>query len=73
LGEEHPDTLICINNLACIYEGLGRIAEALSLMQQAVDGSQRSLGDEHPQVAVRKIIAERLRNKCDLTEQGIPI
>jgi tetratricopeptide (TPR) repeat protein len=73
MGEEHPETLLGMTNLALTYERLGRIAEALSLMQQAVDGSQRSLGDGHPHVAVRKIIAERLRNKCDRTEQGIPI
>ncbi|OQY52650.1 MAG: hypothetical protein B6247_16595 [Candidatus Parabeggiatoa sp. nov. 2] len=32
LGEKHPDTITSLNNLAGIYQELGRLSEALPLL-----------------------------------------
>ena len=48
LGEEHPDTLTSINNLAFLYQAQGRYAEAEPLYQRAWQASERVLGLEHP-------------------------
>ncbi|KAJ7815459.1 hypothetical protein B0H13DRAFT_2293374 [Mycena leptocephala] len=52
LGEEHPDTLIAMANLAASYRELGRSKEAAELeaVLQAVvlDKSKLLLGEEHP-------------------------
>jgi hypothetical protein len=48
LGEEHPDTLRSMHNLAIRYSKVGRRQEALELMEKVVLASKRTLGDEHP-------------------------
>ena len=48
LGEGHRDTLRAMVNLAFSYEFLGQQEEALELMQKAVEGSRKHLGDDHP-------------------------
>ena len=48
LGEEHPDTLRSMNNLAISYSDLGRRNEAVELREQVLEASKRSLGEEHP-------------------------
>ena len=48
LGDEHPDTLRSIYNLALWYSEAGRQQEALELMEQVVEVNKRTLGDEHP-------------------------
>ncbi|KAK3170216.1 hypothetical protein OEA41_009602 [Lepraria neglecta] len=48
LGEEHPDTLGSIHNLAIRYSEAGRRQEALRLTEQVVEANKRTLGEEHP-------------------------
>jgi tetratricopeptide (TPR) repeat protein len=48
LGEEHPDTLTSMNNLAISYSDLGRRQEAMELKEKVVEASKRTLGQEHP-------------------------
>lgn len=48
LGEEHPDTLCSIYNLATRYSEVDRQKEALKLTEQVVEARKRTLGDEHP-------------------------
>jgi DUF2075 family protein len=48
LGDEHPDTLTSMNNLASIYTSQGRGKEAEILGEQVVMTRKRVLGDEHP-------------------------
>jgi len=48
LGEEHPDTVTAMANLAFSYKDLGRWREAIELLQKAVDGSRKVLGEDHP-------------------------
>ena len=44
LGKDHPGTLISVDNLAAIYDSLGRYAEAEPLYQRALEASGACLG-----------------------------
>jgi Tetratricopeptide repeat len=48
LGQEHPDTLTSMNNLAFTWKGLGRNKEALELMEECVALRTRIIGTNHP-------------------------
>ncbi|CAE6459338.1 unnamed protein product [Rhizoctonia solani] len=48
LGDEHPDTLTSMHELARSYLSLGRFEDARALYAQVVDIKKRVLGDEHP-------------------------
>jgi tetratricopeptide (TPR) repeat protein len=48
LGEEHPDTLTSMSNLASTYADQGRWKEAESLEVQVMEARKRVLGEEHP-------------------------
>jgi hypothetical protein len=48
LGEEHPDTLISMGNLASTYGDQGRWKEAEELKMQVMETRKRVLGEEHP-------------------------
>jgi hypothetical protein len=47
-GEEHPNTLMSIANLALIYSNEGRWKEAEGLQVMVVETRKRLLGEEHP-------------------------
>ena len=47
--QEHPDTLVSVNNLAYFYLAQGRYGEAEPLQKHAVEMSERVLGKVHPQ------------------------
>ncbi|KAF6803318.1 Kinesin light chain 5, partial [Colletotrichum plurivorum] len=48
LGEEHPDTLTSMANLASTYRNQGRWKEAEELDVRVMETSLRVLGEEHP-------------------------
>ena len=48
LGEEHPDTLTSMNNLASTYRDQGKLEEAADLHQKVLEARRRILGEEHP-------------------------
>jgi tetratricopeptide (TPR) repeat protein len=48
LGEEHPDTLTSMANLASTYWNQGRWKEAEELEVEVMKTSKRLLGEEHP-------------------------
>jgi hypothetical protein len=48
LGEEHPDTLASINNLAFTLKEQGRDEEAIQLMDECVRLRTHALGSHHP-------------------------
>jgi tetratricopeptide (TPR) repeat protein len=48
LGDEHPDTLTSINNLASTYSDQGQWKEAEELQVQVMKTRKRLLGDGHP-------------------------
>jgi len=47
-GEEHPDTLGSMNNLASVYASQGRNEEAEKLHVKTLEILRRVLGEEHP-------------------------
>ena len=48
LGQEHPDTLASMDNLASTYRDQGRWKEAEELEVQVMETRKRVLGQEHP-------------------------
>jgi hypothetical protein len=48
LGQEHPDTLTSMANLASTYRDQGRWKEAEELQATELEISSRVLGQEHP-------------------------
>lgn len=48
LGAEHPDTLTSVDNLALLYQSMGRYADSERLHRRALDARERVLGPEHP-------------------------
>jgi hypothetical protein len=48
LGQEHPDTLTSMANLASTYWDRGRRKEAEDLEVQVIETRKRVLGQEHP-------------------------
>jgi eukaryotic-like serine/threonine-protein kinase len=47
LGEENPDTLMSIRNLANLYERQGKFQQSESLYKQVLEAQQRVLGKDH--------------------------
>ncbi|MBI2305836.1 MAG: tetratricopeptide repeat protein [Rhodocyclales bacterium] len=68
LGEEHPETLTSINNLASTLQAQGDLAEARALLESALAIRRRVLGEEHP-AALTSInnLAATLYAQGDLT------
>jgi tetratricopeptide (TPR) repeat protein len=52
LGEEHPDTLTSMANLASTYSNQGRWKEAEELEVQVIETRKRVLGQEHPDTLI---------------------
>jgi CHAT domain-containing protein/exonuclease VII small subunit len=48
LGDKHPNTLSSLNNLAFIYQAIGRLDDALPLYENGYRLSKEVLGDKHP-------------------------
>ena len=51
LGERHPDYATSLNNLAGLYDAMGRHAEAEPLYKQAMEIRRTALGERHPDYA----------------------
>ena len=48
LGPDHPDALASRNNLAGTYREVGRLIEAIALLERVLADSIRVLGEDHP-------------------------
>ena len=48
LGLEHPDTLVCMNNLGVVLDNQGKYEEAEALNRQTLQLRMKVLGHEHP-------------------------
>jgi serine/threonine protein kinase/Tfp pilus assembly protein PilF len=48
LGDDHPETLNSVNNMACLLESMGKFEEAQAYYQEALDARRRVLGNDHP-------------------------
>ncbi|MEP0872382.1 tetratricopeptide repeat protein [Trichocoleus desertorum AS-A10] len=51
LGNEHPNTVISLNNLAALYDAQGRYEAAELLYSEALSIRRKVLGNEHPDTA----------------------
>jgi hypothetical protein len=66
LGDDHPDTLRSMSNIAETRRALGDLDGARQLHEQVLAGRQRMLGDDHPDTqrsrqflaAVRKALGD---------------
>ncbi|KAH7117464.1 hypothetical protein EDB81DRAFT_733687, partial [Dactylonectria macrodidyma] len=65
LGNEHPDTIKAMSNLANTLADQGQLHEATSMQREVLQKSQQSLGTEHPDtISVMSNLA------CTLLDQG---
>lgn len=48
LGNEHPDTIKAMSNLAYTLGNQGQLVKAVGMQREVLKKSQQSLGDEHP-------------------------
>lgn len=48
LGEDHPDTLLSMHNLAIQYSEAGRLVEALQLAEEVLELRKSKLGEDYP-------------------------
>jgi hypothetical protein len=48
LGEEHPDTLTSMNNLAVTMQALGDLPNAKTLLMKVLDVTRDVMGKQHP-------------------------
>jgi tetratricopeptide (TPR) repeat protein len=66
LGENHPDTLTSLNNLAGLYNDQGDSDKALRLYEECLKRSQSVLGENHPEtLALRNKLAVLYNQKGD--------
>ena len=77
LGEDHPDTLTSMGNLALIYQRQGRWKEAEELEVRVMTIRARVLGDEHPDTLMGMgNLASTYRNQGrwkEAEELGVPV
>ena len=67
LGDEHPETLTSMNNLALTLWNQGDLAGARKLQEQVLDARRRVLGEEHPTTLISMDnLALTLGNQGDL-------
>jgi hypothetical protein len=48
LGDEHPETLVSINNMGALLRDQDKLAEAETYWREALKGRRHVLGNEHP-------------------------
>ncbi|KAA0578513.1 tetratricopeptide repeat protein [Azospirillum sp. B21] len=66
-GEEHPNTLTCMDNFASTLWKQGDLAGARRLQEQVLEVSRRVLGEEHPDTLTSmNNLASTLRDQGDL-------
>jgi len=56
LGEEHPNTLASMGNLAFTWKGLSRDKEALKLIEECVIMQTMAIGTNHPDTLSSRIV-----------------
>ena len=67
LGEEHPDTLASMSNLASTLSAQGDLPGARALEEKVLEVSRRVLGEDHPEtLASMNNLGNTLRDQGDL-------
>ncbi|KAM0085556.1 hypothetical protein ACKRZS_002162 [Fusarium odoratissimum] len=69
LGEEHPDTLGSMNNLALTWKNQGRTRDALALMHSCVILRERVLDTDHPDTEASAAILAEWENMSDCLDE----
>ena len=69
LGEERPDTILAMSNLANTLGDLGQLDEAITLLEVAVQKMKRIHGEEHPHTKIAignwtRLVASRAVNEA---------
>lgn len=77
LGADHPDTAASLNNLAGLYESMGRYSEAEPLYGRALEIKQKVLPENHPSLKrgwdnFRYLIQQALANNSAEPSPPIP-
>jgi tetratricopeptide (TPR) repeat protein len=70
LGEEHPDTLAAMNNLASAYTNQGLLKQAEELQVRVADATKLVLGNEHPDTLVSMTNLATTYRKQGLLDQA---
>lgn len=68
LGEEHPDTLTSISNLAITRWQMNQHIPAQQHMRAAAEGRASALGADHPQALASRQAAEQMQAAIDQTK-----
>jgi len=72
LSDEHPDTLAAASELGVYLRTMGRLEEALSHAEFALEGRRRVLGDEHPDTLKSVANMGSLLEAMGRLEQALP-
>ncbi len=72
-GEEHPETIVSMNDLAVLYQTRGRYDEAEALQVRCLELSRRILGEEHPQTLVMMNALALLYKKQGRHDEAEPL
>jgi hypothetical protein len=68
LGQEHPDTLAILGNLAMRWAEAGNTATALTVLEQVLDKTAKLLGPNHPNTLISRNNLARWRGERDPAE-----
>jgi serine/threonine protein kinase len=69
LGQDHPDTLICLSGHAIMLMSQGQFAEAEPVARDAAERHRRVLGDDHPStLTAMGVLCRILAARGKLTE-----
>jgi hypothetical protein len=63
LGEEHPDTIDAMENLAITFYYLQKNEDAASLEVQVVDVQKKIFGEEHPETVKAVALLAEIRSQ----------
>ncbi|MEH0975282.1 FxSxx-COOH system tetratricopeptide repeat protein [Micromonospora sp. CPCC 205546] len=73
LGDDHPQTLTSVNDLASTYQAAGDLQRAILLFEQSLTDRRRVLGDDHPDtLASVNNLASTYRSAGNL-QRAIPL
>jgi tetratricopeptide (TPR) repeat protein len=72
LGEEHPDTILAMGNLASTLEDQGQLEEAAMMKKEVLEKMKRILGEEHPStISAMNNLASTLGEQGQLEEAAM--
>ena len=73
LGEEHPDTINAMENLAVTLYHLQRFKDAARLEGEVVDVRKKFFGEEHPQTVKAVVLLAEIRSQVNTKLQELKL